>query len=144
MINNDDLEVIDRFEEKFGNTETVKRACDFMACYLAKLTKPFPPIAAQGLRVALDYGQGVVGREQLEIHREAISDYLREHSAWTDYESPEYCIIHSVYAALESYLRPSWGGGGSELISNFIEVSGRFEKNSSALQQCLEKSFTTE
>jgi hypothetical protein len=143
MINNDDLGVIDRFEEKFGNIETVKRARDLMVCYLATLTKPFPRVAEQGLRVALGYKQGLVGREQLEVHRQAISDYLREHSAWTDYESPEYCIIHSVYAALESYLEPSWGGGGSELISNFIEVSGRFEKNSSALKRCLEKSFTT-
>jgi hypothetical protein len=33
---------------KFGNTETVKRAGDFMVCYLAKLTKPFPPWRRKG------------------------------------------------------------------------------------------------
>jgi hypothetical protein len=122
MISNDDLQLIDRFERKFGNTETVKRAGEFMVCYLAKLTKPFPPVATQGLRAALGYGQGVVSQEQLKIDHKAISDYFREHSAWTDYETPEHCIIHSVYAALDSYLRPSWGGDGSELISIFIEV----------------------
>jgi hypothetical protein len=86
----------------------------------------------------------VVSQEQLKIDHKAISDYFREHSAWTDYETPEHCIIHSVYAALDSYLRPSWGGGGSELISIFIEVSGRFEKNSSALKGCIEKCFAAE
>jgi hypothetical protein len=50
-----ELSIIDDFEEKFGNQESVKRACDFMVSYLAGMQRPLPEISAHGLSVAIRY-----------------------------------------------------------------------------------------
>src|SRR5262245_53661089 len=123
-----ELNVIDRFEESRGNSAAVVRACDLMVSYLAGLKQPLPEIAARRLRIAIKK-EGLASVGELKNERKALSDFLRGHSARTDYTTPEYCIVNAVEAALLSYENPEWGGGASELVSNFLDLTDRFESD---------------
>jgi len=91
-----ELDIIDLFEEKFGNQESVKRACDFMASYLAGMQRPLPEIAAQGLVVAIKYKEGSALPGELEIARKRIADFLKERGAQLNYSTVEYRMAHAV------------------------------------------------
>jgi hypothetical protein len=139
-----ELVVIDRFEERFGNQESVRRACDVMVSYLSAMTRPFNEIAERGLRAAIKCREGSIAPNDLESERRSISDFLRERSARTDYDTPEYCIVHAVEAILWFYRDPSWGGGASEAMSNFLVITDQFESNYSLLKRLLEQKFATD
>jgi hypothetical protein len=136
-----ELEVIDRFEEKFGNSTSVTRACDLMVSYLAGLKRRLPETAARGLRVAIKYRQGLASLDELGRERKAISDFLRERSARTNYSTPEYCIMHAVDTILQCYQTPVWGGGASELVSNFLDTADRFESDRTLMRRLLQQNF---
>ena len=53
-----ELDVVDRFEDRCGDREAWKRACNFMVSYFAGMQRPLPELAAQGLCVAIKYKQG--------------------------------------------------------------------------------------
>jgi hypothetical protein len=137
-----ELMLIDRFEESHGNSEAVRRACDFMISYLAAMTTPFPEVAERGRAVAIRYKQGLALNAELENARKSISDFLRERSARTNYDTPEYCIVHAVEGMLACYLHPEWGGGASELVSNFLDVTDKFQSDHSFLKRLLEEKFS--
>jgi hypothetical protein len=135
------LDVIDRFEDKFGNEESVRRACDVMVSYLSGMTRPFNKIAERGLRAAIKCKEGTIAPNDLGSELRSISDFLRERSARMDYDTPEYCIVHAVEATLMFYQNPSWGGGASEVISNFLNLTDKFECNHALLKQLLDQHF---
>jgi hypothetical protein len=136
-----ELDVIDRFEEGRGTNVAVVSACDLMVSYLAGLKRPFPEIAARGLRIAIKYKEGLASVGELKNERKAFSDFLREHSARTDYTTPEYCIVNAVEAVLLSYENPEWGGGASELVSNFLDLTDRFESDHPLMRRLLAEDF---
>jgi hypothetical protein len=117
-----ELNIIDDFEERAGNSGAVRRACDFMVSYLSKTRVPLPELAEQGLEIAIKYMQGEVGGKELDHKREEIADFLRLRSATLDFVSPEFRGLHAVEAILSCYGHPAWGGGASELVSNFLDV----------------------
>src|SRR5215831_18545618 len=137
-----ELDIIDLFEEKFGNQESVKRACDFMASYLAGMQRPLPEIAAQGLVVAIKYKEGSALPGELEIARKRIADFLKERGAQLNYSTVEYRMAHAVEAILISYQNPTWGGGASELVSIFLDVTETFESNCDLMRTLLKEYFS--
>jgi hypothetical protein len=137
-----ELNVIDRFEERFGNRDSVRRACDFMVSYLAGMQRPLPEIAAEGLRAAIKYKEGSALASELGSARRSISDFLREPSARTNYGTPEYCMARALEAVLISYQNPTWGGGASELVSNFLDMTETFESNHELMKRLLEEYFS--
>jgi hypothetical protein len=140
----DELTVIDDFEGKFGNREAVRRACDLMASYLAEMTAPLPEIATQGLCVAMKYKEGLAPVSELEAERKAISSFLRDRSAQTNYDTLEYCAAHAVGAILSCYQDPAWGGGASELVSNFLDVTEKLESHHEVFRRLLGEYFPSE
>jgi hypothetical protein len=136
-----DLDVIDRFEDRFGNRDSVKRACDFMVSYLAGVQRPLPEIATQGLRAAIKYREGSARADELESARRSISDFLKERRARMDYSTPEYCMAHAVEAVLMFFVDPTWPGGASEVVSNFLDLTETFESNHELLQRLLDEYF---
>jgi hypothetical protein len=137
-----ELDIIDEFEEKVGNRESVKCACDFMVSYLAEMKRPLPEVAAQGLRVAIKYKEGSASPDKLEIAREQIADFLKERGAQASYSTLEYRMAHAVLGILISYQDLRWGGGASELVSNFLDMTETFESNHDLLKTLLKEYFS--
>ena len=136
------LNVIDEFEAKFGNREAVRRACDLMVSYLSETATSLPEVAAQAVHVGRKYKNGLASRADLNAERKAISQFLSDHSAWTNYEDQEYCAVHAVHGFLDGYINLSWGGGASELVSNFWEMMEKFDRNEVLLQRLLQEHFS--
>jgi hypothetical protein len=137
-----ELNVITKFERKFGHQEAVKRACDFMVSYLVEMRSPLPEIAAQGFRVALKYKDGSAFPDELENARKQIDEFLWERGAQADYSTPEYRMAHAVLGILVSYQDLTCDGRAGELVSNFLEMTETFESNHDLLRTLLKEYFS--
>jgi hypothetical protein len=133
------LDVIDEFEEKFGEREAVTRSCDLMVAYISEATTPLPQVAAQAFRVAMNYKNGAASRAELDAQKEMLVRALR--GRWTRFDDPESCAFLAIHAIVAFYLDPSWGSGASEVISNFWDLAEKFDRDERRLLRLLQEYF---
>jgi hypothetical protein len=136
------LDVIDDFEDEFGNREAVKRSSDLMISYLAATTRPLPESAAQAVGVAMNYKNGAASLAELYDVQKMIARFMSDHRLWAHYDNAENCVLHAVHAAMNGYLEPSWPAGASELISNFWDAMEKFERDEELLLRLLDQYFS--
>jgi len=135
----DKLVIVDQFEERNGNQRAVRRACEIMLAYLASLKQPLPEVAAQALRVARGYTDGSVGAGSLSAAVDQISRFLKECGESENNSKGVISIIRASAALLKLLQEPTWGGGASEALSNFLEWTDEFEQNHELFGQLLER-----
>ena len=137
----DELDVIDEFEKVFGNREAVERSCDVMISYMEKLTAPLPGLVAQGLQVAAQYRRGLIGLKDLEDSINLVAKFLRENSAITNCDEAQYSYYQAINAILLICKNPAWGGGASELVSNFLSLMEKVEIDNLLFEGVIRKHF---
>ena len=137
----DELTVVDAFEERNGIAKTIDRACEFLIRYLSLSPDRLSEIARCGLEVAMRYRAGAIGLPELKTERSKIAAFLGERSAWTEWRHPDYGPIHAVYAILWYLEDPMHGGGASEVISNAFEATKAFRPNDTTVLALLRECF---
>jgi hypothetical protein len=138
---NDELAVVDAFEERNGIEKAIDRACEFLIRYLSLSPDRLSEIARRGLEVAMRYRARAIGLPELGAERSKIAVFLSERSAWTEWRHPDYGPIHSVYAILWYLEDPTHGGGASEVISNAFEATKAFRPNDATVRVLLRECF---
>lgn len=137
-----ETKIINDFEDKFGNRESIKRGCEFLVSYISGLQRPLPEIAAQGFRVAVRYKEGSALRDELEIAEKQVVDFLdARHGALKFLEYP---IEHAVWGILQVYrdLRYHWEGGSAyEFVSGTLEWIENFDSNYELFTKLLKEYF---
>jgi hypothetical protein len=136
------LNIIDEFEAKFGNSESVTRACDLMVSYLSKMEMLLSEIAMRGLQAAIRYRMGVASSKDLCDEERVLSNRLKEKPETTTYIDTEYHEIHAVKAVLSFYQHPIWGGGASEVVSNFWDVAAKLKSDETVMNRLLREHFS--
>ena len=137
----DELTVVDAFEERFGNKRAVDRACEFLIRYLSLNRASLPEIAKSGLEFATRYQKDAVGLAELRTERTKLANFLSGRSGTTKWKHPDYGPIHAVYAILWHLEDPTHGGGASELISNAFEATEIFKSDDEIVQTLLRECF---
>ena len=132
----DELDPIDDFEDRHGNELAVRRACDVMTAYLGEFL-PLPKRAAEGLDVAERYRKHLIGLDGLVNERDALDERIRQ----TSKNLPEHRILQAVSSILGFLQYPSWGGGASEVISNFLDLLGEPESRRDTIVKLIEEKF---
>jgi len=143
MSINDELTVVDTFEERYGRELAIDRACEFLIRYLSRLSASTPELLQRSLGVAKDYRKGIVGTAELSTARVALAAFLNERSAWTEWRNGEYGPIHVAYAILWNLENPTGERQASELISNAFEATESLAKADDAVRSLLRESFST-
>jgi hypothetical protein len=141
MNMDDELTVIDAFEERYGSKHAMDRACEFLISYLSLTSANLPEIAKHGLEIATRYPNGGVGLAELQAERTKLATFLSERSAWTAWRHPDFGPIHSVYAILWHLEDPTRGGGASELISNALEATEAFRPDDEIVRTLVKNVF---
>jgi hypothetical protein len=132
----DDLTPIDEFEAKYGNELAVRRATEVMTAYLGEILH-LSKWAAEGLDIAARYRKHLISLDGLVNERGALAERIRQ----TSKDLPEYRILQAVSSILWFLQYPSWGGGASEVISNFLDLLGEPESKREAIVGLIEEKF---
>jgi hypothetical protein len=90
MAINDELTVVDTFEERYGRELAIDRACEFLIRYLSRLSARMPEIVRRSLEAAKNYKIGTVDITQVSAERLALATFLNEKSAWTKWRDHDY------------------------------------------------------
>lgn len=134
-----DLQIVDEFEQRFGESAAHSRAQHFMLAYLSLMSQPLPEVAARNLDIARQFLNGSLLRESLFEARVSCWKYLDLRKASTDITKPEYCAIRAVICLLDD--RPGDGGDAVDLIDFFLDVANKFEDQSENADRLLRQSF---
>jgi len=137
-----EINIIDDFEERFGNCKSIKRACECLVSYISGLQRPLPEIAAQGLRVAVKYKEGSALPGELEIARKQIVDFLKARHAM--YKEQAYPMEHAVWGILQVYRDLCYdveSGAASEFVSSTLGCIENFDSNYELLRALLKETF---
>jgi hypothetical protein len=137
----DKLAIVDRYEESHDNPAAVRRACDVMAEYLANLKRPLPDVASQAVEAALEFRKGSTGVDALRDADDQISRFLKQARHDDEFDIGSISVVRASGALLKLLQVPTWGGGASEALSNFLEWVDEFEQNHSLFEQLLDQSF---
>jgi|HubBroStandDraft_6_1064221.scaffolds.fasta_scaffold1591702_1 hypothetical protein len=132
----DDLTPIDEFEAKYGNELAVRRACEVMTAYIGEFS-PLSKWTAEGLDIAARYRKHLISLDELVNERGALAERIQQ----TSKDLPEYRILQAVSSILWFLQYPSWGGGASEVISNFLDLLGEPESKREAIVGLIEEKF---
>ncbi|WP_139862692.1 hypothetical protein [Bradyrhizobium ivorense] len=134
----DSLSIVDQFEERTDNRTAVKRACDVMLRYLMELKRPLPDVAAQSVKIAREYCAGSRGIQSLHDEDKRISNFLRNASARSN---GTVSVVRATGALVRLLQEPTWGGGASEALSNFLNWVDEFEQDHTMFKRLLEGAF---
>jgi len=139
MSMDDELRLVDRFEQRHGNESAMARASEFLIEYLSLID--LPPIAKRGLDVATRYQRGNAGLPELIAERDKLATALKGNFASTQRGHPEYGLVQAVHAVLWHLHDPTHGGGASEVISNTFEATRSGAPDHAIVQTLLKRSF---
>ena len=112
-----------------------------MVEYLANLKRPLPDVVAQAVKVAREYNAGSVEIEKLRDADQQLSRFLKEPKHYGEYDKGAISVVRACGALLKLLEVPTWGGGASEALSNFLEWVDEFEQNHPLFEQLLERHF---
>ena len=137
----DELTIVDAFEQLCGNKSAMDCANEFLIKYVSFRLDSIPEIARPGLDVAARYRKGSADLAELRIERAKLENFLRERSAWTGWADPDYGSVHSIHAVLWYLEEPTRGGGASEVISNVLEATKAFRPDDEIVKSLLSECF---
>jgi hypothetical protein len=93
-----EISIVLDFQEKFGQRESVRRACDLLVSYIDGLQKPLPQSAALGFNIAIKCREGSALPDEVETARVQIVDSLYKRG-----ENYPYRVEHVVSYILGCY-----------------------------------------
>jgi hypothetical protein len=138
----DALNPIDDFEERHGNAEAVRRASDLMVSYMCGLTRPLPELVDRGLKTAIGYKNKEATLLEMDTIRKELTQFIKTKWLSGGEDTSKYFISRAVEGMLICCRHPAWGGGASELVSNFLEAVDKFESNHNLLKFLIKQYFS--
>jgi len=136
------LDLVDGFQQRFGEKAAFARARDFMWAYISEVRAPLPPLAAKGLEVARKVREGTATLEERTGVLAEMWDYIVKHEGSRSSPAPECCIMRAISSLIRDHLGPGENEYASELVGWFfssstnlkiIPTAPRFSSNSSFL-----------
>jgi hypothetical protein len=109
--------------------------------YLAGMKRPLPHVVTDAVKMAREYGAGSVGIDRVRHADEQVSRFLKESNDVNEHDKGFISVARASGALLKLFEVPTWGGGASEALSNFLEWVDEFEQNHPLFEQLLEEFF---
>jgi hypothetical protein len=136
-----DWDLIDRYQQHFGEQAAFERAQSFMFAYLSQIKTPLPPLAAMGLEVAREFRNGKATEEDRAKALADIWNHIREKKAVSD-TSPKYLITRAVTWLLRERLAPGESEHISEVVNWFLYFVNQFEDHSNSAPILAQRFFS--
>ena len=136
------LNLVDEFQQRFGQKVAYERAQQFMFAYISQIRRALPPAAARGLEVAKKIREGTVTSREREQAIKEIWNYVNAIDPHNR-ELPE----SSITRIITWLLRDDLGPGEeyvSEILNWVIYFANRFEDHSEIAEELLRKAFASE
>ena len=137
----DELAIVDAFEQRCGNKSAMDCANEFLIKYLSLSLDKIPEIARAGLDVAARYRKGSAELAELRTERAKLENFLRERSTWTAWTDSYFGPVHTTHAVLWHLEEPAHDGGASEVISNVLEATKAFRPDDEIVKSLLKECF---
>jgi hypothetical protein len=138
-----ELDLVDEFQQHFGQQTAFEKARDFMFAYISHMRSVLPPAAAKGLEVAKRTLAGVTTPQERTQTLRDMWDYIVQCEASGKLPVPESSITRAITWLLQDELGP-----GEEYISEvlhwFLYLANEFEDRSDIAAQLLRKVFASE
>lgn len=133
------LDIVDRYEDRFGKHAALRNAIDFMISYLSLMQAAFPPEAQQAFDVAKRYYMQSGTREELDGAATDCWNFLQERSFGFNVNTPEVYCVQAVSRLL--YPDPD-ETDVIDIVGYFLTMANGFEDHSEQAKALLSKHFS--
>ena len=134
------LDLVDEFQQQFGQQFAFEKARDFMFEYISQIRSTLPPVAATAWEVVKKSRAGIVTPQERDQTIRHMWDYVNQCEAPGKRESPESGVTRALFFLLN--------GPGEEYVSEdlhwFFYFANQFEDHSDVAEELLRKVFASE